>query len=111
MEIAAYLGDRRTQAFDIQVSTDGSSWTNVFSGRSNGMTAGLQSFDFDDVLARYVRIVGHGNSESDWNSLTEVEFGAGEGHDCESSRRWLDSPSARNQPLTRRRVSLPKRET
>ena len=54
------------------MSTDGSSWTTVFSGRSSGTTTGLQSFDFADASARYVRIVGHGNSQNDWNSLTEV---------------------------------------
>jgi hypothetical protein len=74
VEIAFYLGDQRTQAFDIQVSTDGSTWTTVFSGNSSGATTGLQTFDFEEVSARYVRIVGHGNSQSEWNSLTEVEI-------------------------------------
>jgi len=72
VQIAFYLGDQRTQAFDIQVSTDGGSWSTVFSGRSSGTTTGLQTFDFANVPARYVRIVGHGNSQNDWNSLTEV---------------------------------------
>jgi hypothetical protein len=72
VQIAFYLGDQRTQAFDIQVSADGSSWATVFSGHSSGTTTGLQSFDFPNVSARYVRIVGHGNSQNDWNSLTEV---------------------------------------
>jgi hypothetical protein len=72
LQIAFYLGNQRTQAFDIQVSTDGSTWATVFSGHSSGTTTGLQSFDFGNVSARYVRIVGHGNSQNDWNSLTEV---------------------------------------
>jgi hypothetical protein len=74
VQIAFYLGDQRTEAFDVQVSTDGSSWATVFSGHSSGTTAALESFDFAEVSARYVRIVGHGNSQSDWNSLTEVEI-------------------------------------
>ena len=73
-QVAFYLGDQRTQAFEVQVSTDGASWTTVFSGQSGGMTSGLQAVDFPDVSARYVRIVGHGNSQSSWNSLTEVEI-------------------------------------
>jgi poly(beta-D-mannuronate) lyase len=44
------------------------------SGQSSGTTTALQPFDFPDVPARYVRIVGHGNSQSDWNSLTEVDI-------------------------------------
>jgi hypothetical protein len=72
VQIAFYLGDQRTQAFDVQVSTDDSSWATVFSGQSSGTTTSLQSFDFSNVSARYVRIVGHGNSQNDWNSLTEV---------------------------------------
>jgi hypothetical protein len=56
------------------VSTNGSTWTPVFSGQSSGTTAGLQSFDFADVPARYVQIVGRGNSLNDWNSITEVEI-------------------------------------
>jgi hypothetical protein len=74
VQIAFYLGDQRTEAFDVQVSTDGSSWATVFSGQSSGTTAALESFDFAEVSARYVRIVGHGNSQSDWNSLTEVQI-------------------------------------
>ena len=54
------------------ISTDASTWTTVFSGHSGGTTMGLQSFDFSDVSARYVRIVGHGNSQNEWNSLAEV---------------------------------------
>jgi F5/8 type C domain/Calx-beta domain len=72
VQIAFYLGDQRTQAFDILVSTDGTSWATAFSGQSSGTTTGLQSFDFAASPARYVRIVGHGNSQSAWNSLTEV---------------------------------------
>ena len=74
LQMAFYLGDQRTQAFDVQVSTDGNSWSTVFSGRSSGTTTALQPFDLPDVSARYVRIVGHGNSQSAWNSITEVEI-------------------------------------
>jgi hypothetical protein len=72
VQVAFYLGDQRTQAFDVQSSTDGTSWATVYGGQSSGTTTGLQTFDFADVPARYVRVVGHGNSQSDWNSLTEV---------------------------------------
>jgi len=46
----------------------------VYAGQSSGTTVELEEYDFADVAGRYVRIVGHGNSESDWNSITEVEI-------------------------------------
>ncbi|RME75666.1 MAG: discoidin domain-containing protein, partial [Chloroflexi bacterium] len=73
LRIAFYKGDQRTTGFDIELSTDGESWTQVYSGQSSGSTTEPELFDFDDTPARYVRIIGHGNSKNDWNSLTEVE--------------------------------------
>lgn len=73
---AAFLsGDRRKSYFDIQVSTDGISWTDVLTNvASSGSTTGLEDFALSNpVDARYVRYVGHGNSASSWNSVTELE--------------------------------------
>ena len=39
---------------------------------SSGATLALQNFDFPDWPARYLRIVGHGNSVNNFNSFTEV---------------------------------------
>lgn len=74
VKIAWYQGNTRTENFEIKVSTDGLAFTTVWSGNSSGTTTGLQTFDFTDVAARYVRIVGHGNSSgNDWNSISELE--------------------------------------
>src|SRR5256885_9146278 len=72
LDIAWYLGDTRTASFDIQVSLDAVTWTKVFSGQSSGQTLQLESYAFPTTSGRYVRIVGHGNSTSTWNSITEV---------------------------------------
>lgn len=72
IEIAWYSGDVRRSTFDIQVSTDNTNFSNVYSGQSSGTTTALEKFDFTDVNARYVRIVGHGNTVNAWNSITEV---------------------------------------
>lgn len=79
VKIAFYNGNLRNTYFDIQVSTDGSNFNNVLSGGTgSGSTLQLETFDFTDVAARYVRVVGQGNSTNTWNSYTEVEvFGAG----------------------------------
>src|SRR6266516_501477 len=72
VDIAWYLGDTRTSSFDIQVSLDTVTWTKVFSGGSSGQTLQLESYAFPTTSGRYIRIVGHGNSTSTWNSITEV---------------------------------------
>jgi hypothetical protein len=74
VKIAWLYGDRRMAYFDIEVSTDGVDWSQVYSGQSSGTTVNLESYDFDDVTARYVRIVGHRNTRNGWNSITEVEI-------------------------------------
>jgi hypothetical protein len=72
--IAWHKGDQRTSDFTIQVSTDGTGWFQVFSGTSSGSTLEAEIYPVTDVLARFVRIVGFGNSENDWNSITEVHL-------------------------------------
>src|SRR6266704_2435157 len=72
VDIAWYLGDTRTSSFDIQVSLDTVTWTKVFSGGSSGQTLQLESYAFPTTSGRYLRIVGHGNNTSTWNSITEV---------------------------------------
>src|SRR6266480_974971 len=72
LDIAWYLGNTRIAHFDIQVSLDTVTWTKVFSGQSSGQTLQLERYAFPTTSGRYVRIVGHGNSSSTWNSITEV---------------------------------------
>jgi hypothetical protein len=73
-KVAAYSGNTRRTLFDLQVSTDGSAWTTVWSGQSSGTTNAEELYEFADVPARYVRVLGHGNSVNGWNSLTEVSL-------------------------------------
>ena len=73
IKVAWYQGDNgRIASFDVQVSDDGSVWADVHSGQSAGNTLALQGVDFPDTPACFVRIVGHGNTVNDWNSITEV---------------------------------------
>lgn len=75
VDIAFYLGNTRTAIFDILLSNDGLTWlTAVSSNVSSGATLALQNFDLPDWTARYVRIVGHGNSVNNFNSYTEVDI-------------------------------------
>ncbi|WP_430972034.1 polysaccharide lyase family 8 super-sandwich domain-containing protein [Sunxiuqinia rutila] len=72
--IAWYKGNERTSSFDIEVSLDGINWINVYSGVSRGTTLEQEDYDITDTYARYFRIVGHGNSNSMWNSITETDI-------------------------------------
>jgi len=81
VDMAFFLGDQRKSYFIIQTSDDGKIWTEIYNGESSGNTLEPEAFDFEDVTARYVRILGLGNSStSNWNSYTEVQinwFGKG----------------------------------
>ncbi len=77
LTVAFYRGTARRFTFDIQVSSDATSWTTVFSGSSSGATDAPETFDFIDQVGRWVRIVGHGNTSSSWNSYTEVDIFGG----------------------------------
>ncbi|MFI7673137.1 polysaccharide lyase family 7 protein [Actinophytocola sp. NPDC049390] len=70
--LAWHKGDSREQDFEIETSVDGEDWTTVFEGTTSGTTLRSQKYDVDDTRARYVRIVGDGNTENDWTSITET---------------------------------------
>ena len=75
IRIAFYNATTRTNKFDVQSSSDNVTFTTVQAGLSSSPTNALQSFDIPDIAsARYVRIVGHGNTSNLWNSFTEVEI-------------------------------------
>lgn len=74
VKIAWLNGDTRVYTFDVQISTDGSSWTTVATGlHSSSTTTALELFNPPNNSARYVRYVGHGSNVNLWNSVTEVE--------------------------------------
>ncbi|MEO9968177.1 MAG: putative Ig domain-containing protein [Reichenbachiella sp.] len=74
VDIAFGLGDERTYDFSIELSSDGVSYSEVFNGTSSGTTLSLENFDFTDTQARYVKIIGGGNSASSWNNYQEVQI-------------------------------------
>ncbi|MCC2636794.1 MAG: hypothetical protein K0Q68_513 [Moraxellaceae bacterium] len=74
VRIAWYRGTQGKATFDLQVSSDGSSFATVYSGQSSGTTTAPESYGFPEVNARFVRILGHGNSVNTWNLIAETEL-------------------------------------
>lgn len=73
LAVAWHNGDERRSTFEVQTSSDGSSWTTALDrGTSSGTTLRPETYDLADRSARYVRIVGYGNTDNDWTSITEV---------------------------------------
>ncbi len=64
--------DDRTIPYDIEISADGVSYTQVWTGSSDMMTDAVKYVNFS-APAKYVRITAHGNTISGWNSIAEVE--------------------------------------
>ncbi len=57
-----------------QRTLDGETFTEVFNGQSSGASLELENYDFEDQKARYVKIIGPGNTDNLWNSITEVRI-------------------------------------
>jgi hypothetical protein len=78
--LAFSSGDKRVYTFDILVSATGldNSWTTVADhAKSGGTSLDPEPFNFPTVQARYVRIVGHGNTSDKfphWCNVTEAAF-------------------------------------
>lgn len=71
--IAFYKGDQRQASFDVESSLDGETWSAELSAVSSGSTTSIEPFQVV-VSARYLRIVGYGNSSNSWTSITEATF-------------------------------------
>ena len=73
VSIAWHEGDQRLYSFDVQVSNDAQSWSPSFAAAANsGQTSQPEIYDLVDVVARYVRIVGHGNDIDASTAITEL---------------------------------------
>jgi hypothetical protein len=64
--IAWFNGDSRVYHFVIATSTDGTTFTNKFSGDSSGTTLNSEKYAFAATDARYVRITVNGNTVNSW---------------------------------------------
>jgi F5/8 type C domain/Bacterial Ig domain len=76
VDIAWYLGNTRQNNFVISVSNDGTTFTNVFSGKSSGTTLSFETYNLPEgTTGRYVRVTVNGNTVNNWASITELRVG------------------------------------
>ena len=74
VSLAFYKGDERSSIFDLSTSTNGTDWevqlVNIY---SSGNSEQAEDFYFNSTVeARYVRYDGHGNTNSEWNSILDA---------------------------------------
>ena len=75
VSVAWHNGTSRRADFEVQTADAASpaSWTTVVGRRSaSGTSSELQAYDFADRNDRYLRVVGYGNEDNDWTSITEI---------------------------------------
>ncbi|OCT11247.1 hypothetical protein A8709_06085 [Paenibacillus pectinilyticus] len=66
-------GNERQFYFNLLTSTDGVTWTNVYTGPSSGKVGGdYEIYDIPDTTARYLRIAVAGSNQSSVTSMTDV---------------------------------------
>lgn len=88
VSIAWTDGTSRQYNFLISVSTDGSSYANVFSGKSSGTTTSFEKYSFAENQARYVKITvtqSHVGSTSSIAQISEVDIFGKSGTSSSSS--------------------------
>ena len=80
LTIKWFKGAERFASFSIETSIDKTTWTAVLQqGESSGKHSGFELVNVDESEARYIKIIGLGNSEDDNNSIVEVQVNSCEG--------------------------------
>ena len=69
-------GNERNYSFSIEVSDNTeNSWTKVFQGKSGGKSELLETYKFEPVKTRYLRVTCNGNTANNWNNIQELRIG------------------------------------
>ena len=69
-----HRGDERINSFVISISKDGKTFTNVYSGKSDGTSLSEQNYNFEAKAGRYVRVTVNGNTQNNWVSISELKI-------------------------------------
>jgi F5/8 type C domain/Calcineurin-like phosphoesterase/Iron/zinc purple acid phosphatase-like protein C len=69
-----HRGNERVNAFVISISKDGKTFTNVYSGKSDGTSLTEQKYDLQSKVGRFIRVMVDGNTQSNWISISEIKI-------------------------------------
>jgi len=72
LSVAHVKGDQRIAFFEVQASTDAKTWTTLRGAQSGGDSLAPQYVPLPKTSARYLRLVGLGNAQNSWFSISEV---------------------------------------
>ena len=72
--VACFNGNARKTLFSLYISMDGENYEKVFEGESSGTTNDYEIYEVGGKQAKFVKLIGKGNTVNGWNSITE--FGA-----------------------------------
>lgn len=87
LTIKWFEGAERIANFSIETSLDNETWSTVLlQGESSGRHSGFELVEIDESQARYIKLVGLGNSNNANNSIVEVQA-----HSCANADgKYLD---------------------
>lgn len=74
VNIVFFLGGTRSTTVQIETSLDGNTWDVAMLESSTISTQAYETFSFTARSAKFVRIVGFGNSSNKWTSLLEFSI-------------------------------------
>lgn len=72
IQVAIHEGDKRKQNFELLYVNENQSELLIGNFETSGKTKGFESFTFQKVETKFLRLIGNGNSTSEWNSITGV---------------------------------------
>jgi uncharacterized protein YjdB len=70
--LAFMRGNQRKTYFEVLASADAHTWHSVMQTASTGETLGYEYYEWGELEARYIRIVGYGNADNNFTSITEA---------------------------------------
>ena len=77
LDVMWYKGHERVILFSVETSLDGRNWSMVLSNASSTPSHSFDTYNIENLLspeAKFIRVVGKGNSGSDWNSIVELKI-------------------------------------
>jgi hypothetical protein len=69
-----HRGNERVNTFVISISKDGKTFTNAYSGKSDGTSLTEQKYNLQSQTGRFVRVTVNGNTQSNWISISEIKI-------------------------------------